>query len=166
MSIKQLEVLVADDHRLTRDMVGQVLKAFECKRVRFVADGADAFSEIISFPPDIAIIDYDMPLDGLSLLTKIRRAANSPDPTLPVIVMTSLTDLKRVRTLRDAGASEVIAKPFTAAAVLSRVAALIDNPRDFVRGPTFVGPDRRRRASPGYKGPFRRACDESVLELV
>ena len=147
-------------------MIGQVLKAMECKRVRFVSDGADAFSEIVNFPPDIAIIDYDMPLDGLSLLTKIRRAANSPDPTLPVIVMTSLTDLKRVRALRDSGASEVIAKPFNAAAVLSRVAALIDNPRTFIKTPTFIGPDRRRRTAPGYAGPFRRSCDETVLELA
>jgi DNA-binding response OmpR family regulator len=107
-----------------------------------------------------------MPLDGLSLLTKIRRAANSPDPTLPVIVMTSLTDLKRVTALRDAGASEVIAKPFTARAVLARVAALIDSPRDFIRVRQYVGPDRRRRSDPGYAGPFRRSGDETFLELI
>jgi DNA-binding response OmpR family regulator len=164
MSIKQLDVLIADDHSLTREMIGQVLKAVQCKQVRFVADGADAFFEIINAAPDIAIIDYDMPLDGLSLLTKIRRAANSPDHTLPVIVMTSLTDLKRVRSLRDAGASEVIAKPFTAAVVLSRVAALIDNPRPFIHNRTFIGPDRRRRTAPGYAGPYRRVDDEIVLE--
>ena len=166
MSIKHLEVLVADDHKLTRDMIGQVLKALECKRVRFVADGADAFSEIINFPPDIAIIDYDMPLDGLSLLTKIRRAANSPDPTLPVIVMTSLTVWKRVSALRVSGASEVIAKPFNAAAVLSRIAALIENPRDFIRTRNFIGPDRRRRTDVNYSGPFRRAHDSALVELL
>lgn len=165
MSLRKLEVLVADDHRLTRDMVGQVLRTLECKRVRFVADGANAFSEIIEFPPDIAIIDYDMPLDGLSLLTKIRRAANSPDPSLPVIVMTSLTDLKRVRNLRDAGASEVIAKPFNAAAILSRMAALIDHPRAFIQTRSFVGPDRRRRAVQGYAGPLRRSSDRVTLDL-
>ena len=165
MSIRELEVLVADDHRLTRDMVGQVLKVLECKRVRFVCDGAAAFSEIISEPPDIAIIDYDMPLDGLALLTKIRRAANSPDPTLPVIVMTSLTDVNRVRALRDSGVNEVLAKPFNAIAVLSRVAALIDHPRQFIRTRTFIGPDRRRRLAANYAGPFRRASDSNVVEL-
>ena len=40
--IKQLDVLVADDHKLTRDMIGQVLSALDCRRVRYVADGADA----------------------------------------------------------------------------------------------------------------------------
>src|SRR5689334_5455723 len=133
MSIKQLDVLVADDHKLTRDMIGQVLSALDCRRVRYVADGADALAEIMAAPPDLAIIDYHMPLDGMALLRRVRTAANSPDHTLPIIVMTSMTDLKRVMAFRDAGATEIVAKPFTAASVLSRVAAVIDSPRLFVR---------------------------------
>lgn len=165
MPIKQLDVLVADDHKLTREMIGQVLGALDCKRVRYVADGADAFWEIIDSPPDLAIVDYQMPLDGLALLRKVRRAANSPDHALPIIVMTSLTDRKRVEMLRDAGATEIIAKPFTAAAVLMRVAAVIDSPRPFVRSSGFVGPCRRRRADSGYLGPFRRA-EDNIVELT
>lgn len=165
MLIKQLDVLVADDHKLTRDMIGQLLSALDCRRVRFAADGADAFSEIIAAPPDLAIVDYHMPLDGLALLQKVRRAANSPDQTLPVIVMTSMTDRKRIMAFRDAGATEIVAKPFTASAVLSRVAAVIDNPRPFIRAPGYVGPCRRRRADPSYAGPFRRASDTVMVDL-
>ena len=165
MSIRQLDVLVADDHGLTREMVGRILNALDCKGVRYVADGADAFLRIIESPPDLAIIDYHMPLDGLALLDKVRRAANSPDHTLPVIVMTSLTDRKRIEALRDAGATEIIAKPFAAAAVLSRVAAVIDSPRPFIAGRTFVGPCRRRRVDPAYTGPMRRSGDRCVVDL-
>jgi two-component system chemotaxis response regulator CheY len=165
MSIKQLEVLVADDHSLTREMVGRVLGVLDCRRVRYVADGADAFLQIIESPPHLAIIDYHMPLDGLALLDKVRRAANSPDQTLPVIVMTSLTDRKRIEALRDAGATEIIAKPFTPAAVLSRVAAVIDSPRPFITADGFVGPCRRRRSDPAYAGPLRRAGERSVVDL-
>jgi DNA-binding response OmpR family regulator len=162
MAINQLDVLVADDHKLTREMIGQVLSALDCRRVRYVADGADAFTEIVSAPPDLALIDYHMPLDGLALLQKVRRAANSPDQALPIIVMTSMTDLKRVMAFRDAGATEVVAKPFTAASMLSRMAAVIDNPRPFVRGGGFVGPCRRRRADREYAGPLRRAADRDA----
>ena len=166
MAIRQLDVLVADDHRLTRDMIGQVLSALDCRRIRYVADGADAFTEIVSAPPDLAIIDYHMPLDGIALLERVRRAATSPDHALPVIVMTSLTDRKRIMALRDAGATEIIAKPFTALAVLARVAAVIDSPRDFIRTRAFVGPCRRRRSDSDYPGPFRRASDKAVVELA
>ena len=165
MSIKHLDILVADDHKLTRDMIGQILSALDCRRVRFVADGVDAFSEIVAAPPDLAIIDYHMPLDGLALLEKVRRAATSPDYALPVIVMTSMTDRKRVMAFRDAGATEIVAKPFTATAVLARVAAVIDSPRPFIRVGRYVGPCRRRRNDPEYAGPFRRATDEAVVEL-
>lgn len=165
MSIRQLEVLVADDHQLTRDMIGRVLSALDCKRVRYAADGAEAFLQIIDAPPDLAIVDYHMPLDGIALLHKVRRAANSPDQTLPVIVMTSLTDRKRIEALRDAGANEIIAKPFTPAAVLSRMAAVIDSPRPFVAASHFIGPCRRRRPDPHYTGPLRRAGERTRIDL-
>jgi two-component system, chemotaxis family, chemotaxis protein CheY len=165
MSFKQLDVLVVDDHKLTREMIGHVLSALECKRVRFCPDGAAAFVEIVNAPPDLVITDFHMPLDGLQLLNKVRRGANSPDAALPIIVMTSLTDRKRIEALRDAGATEIIAKPFTAAAVLSRIAAVIDTPRPFITARTFIGPCRRRRADPDYTGPARRANDQTVVDL-
>jgi CheY-like chemotaxis protein len=165
MSIKQLDVLVVDDHRLIREMIGHVLGALECKRIRNVSDGAAAFVEIVSAPPDLVICDFHMPITGLQLLNKVRRSPESPDTALPVVIMTSLTDRKRIEALRDAGATEIIAKPFTAAAVLSRIAAVIDSPRPFVMARNFIGPCRRRRADPDYLGPLRRASDKAVVEL-
>jgi len=154
-----LKLLVVDDHKIMRTIVGQIIKAIGCKTVRFAEDGDEAFDDIVSFPPDIAIIDLEMPHNGLSLLKKIRRGAESPDPTLPVIVMTSLTHRKTVLAVRDAGATEILGKPFTPAAILSRVAAVIDHPRAFIRCATFVGPDRRRAADQDFAGPWRRSED-------
>lgn len=163
MSIKQLDVLVVDDHKLIRDMIGHVLSALECRRVRYVADGAAAFAEIVYAPPDLVICDFHMPVDGLQLLNKVRRAPNSPDAALPIIMMTSLTDRSRIMALRDAGATEVIAKPITAGAVLGRIAAVIDSPRRFVNARSFVGPCRRRKADPAYTGPHRRANEQRTV---
>ena len=159
MSTRQLDILVADDHRLTRDIVGEILLAIDCTRVRYVEDGASAVSEIMAAAPDIAIVDYDMPFDGLSVLEFVRRSTASLDDALPIIVMTSLTARKRVLALRDAGANEILTKPFTARTILSRIAAVIDTPRPFIRTPNFVGPDRRRNQSIGYTGPLRREAD-------
>jgi DNA-binding response OmpR family regulator len=155
----QLNILVADDHKIMRTIMGQIIKAIGCETARFAKDGAEAFREIVSFPPDIAIIDLQMPHDGLSLLKDIRRGAASPDPTLPVIMMTSLTNRRTVLAARDAGATEILGKPFTPEAILSRVASVIDHPRTFVRSANFVGPDRRRAGLRDYAGPFRRIDD-------
>lgn len=165
MSIEKLDVLVVDDHKMIREMIRHVLSALDCRRVRNVADGGAAFAEILAVPPDLVICDLHMPLDGLQLLKQVRRSPKSPDPALPIIIMTSLTDRKRIEALRDAGATEIIAKPFTAAAVLSRIAAVIDTPRPFVTTRNYVGPCRRRRADPNYVGPLRRAGDKMVVEL-
>lgn len=146
---------------MMRTIVGQIIKAIGCKSVRFAEDGDEAFDEIVSYPPDIAIVDLQMPHDGLSLLKKIRRGAESPDPTLPVIVMTSLTHRKTVLAVRDAGATEILGKPFTPAAILTRVAAIIDHPRSFVRCAAFVGPDRRRGCDQDFAGPWRRSDDRA-----
>lgn len=159
----RLDILVADDHRLTRDIVSEVLKTIDCRRVRFVEDGARAVSEIVASPPDIAIIDFDMPSDGLSVLQFVRRSPACPDPTMPVIVMTSLTAPQRVVTLRDAGVNEVITKPFSAQIVLAKLAAVIDRPRRFIRSTNYVGPCRRRRATANYAGPLRRETDHALL---
>lgn len=158
MSPRPVDLLVVDDHRLTRTIIGEILSALDRPRIRFAEDGAQAVEEILLSPPDIAVVDFHMPFDGLALLDFIRRGPKSPDPSLPVIVMTGMTERRRIEALRDGGADEIIVKPFTAKAVLARIAAVIDRPRPFIVAPRFVGPDRRRLAE-GYDGPPRRSTD-------
>jgi DNA-binding response OmpR family regulator len=164
MALRSIEVLVVDDHRLPRDLVSEVLKVLNAN-IRHAEDGGEAFDLIVRKPPHLVITDLQMPLDGIGLLRNIRRSPRSPDPTLPVIVMTSLTDRTTVMALRDAGAHEVICKPFSARIVLERVAAVIDHPRPFVRSPQYAGPCRRRRTDPAYDGPERRASDRTFLPM-
>jgi two-component system chemotaxis response regulator CheY len=56
---------------------------------------------------------------------------------------------------RDAGITEFLAKPVSATLIYRRIAAMVENPRDFVETGSFFGPDRRRRAA-GPKGAERR----------
>ncbi len=161
MSPRPLDLLVVDDHRLTRAIIGEILSAIGRPRIRFAEDGAEAIEQILLSPPDIAVVDFHMPFDGIALLDFIRRAARSPDPSLPVIIMTSMTERSRVEAFRDAGADEIIVKPFTAKTVLSRIAAVIDRPRAFIHSRQFVGPDRRRSVEP-YDGPSRRQTDNRL----
>ena len=163
MTLFNIEVLVVDDHALTRNLVTEILHTARC-RVRTASDGVEAFDLIVREAPSIVISDLEMPNDGLSLLANIRRSPRSPDPTLPVIAMTSLTDKNTVLSLRDAGANEVISKPFSPQTVLGRVAAIIDQPRLFVRMPDYVGPDRRRKRTAGYDGPLRRSGERQVQQ--
>ena len=166
MALMSIDVVVCDDHRLTRGLVAEMLNSLRAT-IRQVEDGAEAFDEIVRSPPHLVIADLHMPIDGLTLLRHIRRSPRSPDPTLPVIAMTSLTDRKTVLALRDAGAHEVICKPFSTQIVLGRIASVIDFSRQFIRTASYVGPCRRRRPNAPYKGPLKRATDHqtALIEL-
>jgi two-component system chemotaxis response regulator CheY len=164
MALRNIEALVVDDHRLPRDLIAEVLKALNAN-VRHAEDGGEAFDLIVRKPPHLVITDLQMPLDGIGLLHNVRRSPRCPDHTLPVIAMTSLTDRTTVCALRDAGADEVISKPFSVRIVLERVAAVIEHPREFIRTPRYVGPCRRRRSDAAYQGPRRRASDKPHLHM-
>jgi DNA-binding response OmpR family regulator len=61
-------------------------------------------------------------------------------------MMTSHAEAERVIEARDAGVHEYLLKPITARAVLTRLAEVINHPRQFIRTETYFGPGPRRAA--------------------
>lgn len=167
MSLRALNVLVVDDDAFVRTIVADILRASEVGRIFEAGDGKEAFAIVCQAVPDIVILDLSMPSDGVWLLNAIRQSPASPNKEMAVIAMSGHTDRRRVEMLRDAGASEIIAKPLSVHAVLSRIVAVIDRPRPFVRRSSYVGPDRRRRETP-FLGPGRRLTDKlaNILEVA
>ncbi len=99
------------------------------------------------------------PVDGVEFTRLVRVAADSPNPFLPIIMVTGFADRTRVEEARDAGITEFIVKPVTARAVLDRLNNVINKPRPFVKTSDYFGPDRRRRQDPDHEGPWRRGTD-------
>jgi DNA-binding response OmpR family regulator len=64
--------------------------------------------------------------------------------------------VQEVKDALDAGVNEIMIKPATIKGVGDRIRAVLENPREFVRVDAYVGPDRRRRDKPDFKGPERR----------
>ncbi len=117
-------------------------------------------------PIDIVMTDLAMqPLDGIDFVRLLRNSPDSPNPMLPVIMITGHSTQARVFEARDAGVNEFLSKPVTARGVIERIAQVVENSRPFVRTPDYFGPDRRRRNDPHWHGPFRRAHEIAVTEL-
>lgn len=155
-NIERLNFLVVDDNKHMRALVKGILHALGTRNVHEAGDGADAFKELRHFPADIIICDWNMsPLDGLDFVRLVRTAKDSPNPFVPIIMLTGHTEMARVVEARDAGVHEFLAKPISAKGLYSRIKAIIDRPRPFVRTGTYFGPDRRRRQVE-YKGRERR----------
>ncbi|MBF0391848.1 MAG: response regulator [Alphaproteobacteria bacterium] len=165
-SLERLNFLVVDDNKHMRALVKTILHALGSKSVVEAADGADAFKELRHFPADIIICDWNMsPLDGLDFVRLVRTGKDSPNPFAAIIMLTGHTEMHRVVEARDAGVHEFLAKPISAKALYSRIRAIIERPRPFIRTATYFGPDRRRRQIE-YKGRERRkaAKQEQVVD--
>ena len=169
--LKNIKVLVVDDNPFMRTIVRRVLNQFNALEVREAKDGADAMDALTmgDFKPDIIIADWMMdPLDGLELTRWIRTGDDTPDPFLPIIMMSAHSEQGRVTEARDAGVNEFLVKPLSAKSIMKRIQTIIEHPRPFVRTDHYFGPDRRRHNKP-FLGQERRndydlKTDEQLAE--
>ncbi|MEE8393613.1 MAG: response regulator [Rhodospirillales bacterium] len=159
-NLERLNFLMVDDNKHMRGLVKTILNALGVRNVIEASDGADAFKELRHFPADIIIVDWNMdPLDGLDFTRMVRTAADSPNPFVPIIMLTGHTEMNRVVEARDAGVHEFLAKPISAKGLYSRIRSIIERPRPFIRTKGFnsyFGPDRRRQQMPNFMGKERR----------
>ena len=158
-ALSSIHVLLVDDNPNMRAIVAAMLKSVGVGRLTEAEDGADGLELLRR-----EAVDFRMkPMDGVAFTRAVRNQADSPNPYLPVIMMTGHSEKSRVTEARDAGVTEFVAKPVKAQTLLTRLEAVILRPRPFVRSPSYFGPDRRRTGTVGYAGPFRRA-DDSVAD--
>ena len=161
-TLKHLQVLLVDDNPHMRAITASVLRSVGVGKIVEASDGATAMDSLREHAIDIAFVDLEMqPLGGLDFTRKVRTAADSANPYLPIIMMTGHTQERRVIEARDIGVTEFLAKPITARAVVDRLNAVIVQARPFIKTEQFFGPDRRRVDDGSYKGPSRRARDPS-----
>lgn len=112
-------------------------------------------------PPDLVITDWLMePMDGIDLIRMIRKNTDSPDPFVPIILMTGYSDQPRVEAARDCGVTEFLMKPYSARDMYARIVQIIEKPRQFVDTGDFFGPDRRRRKNFTFNGHNRRSTSD------
>ncbi len=165
MRFDLLKILLVDDNQHMRMLLTEILRALGVRNIFEAMDGAEALFMMRETPMDIVMTDLTMgPLDGIDFVYLLRNSPDSPAPFAPVIMITGHSTLRRVAEARDAGVNEFLAKPVTARGVIHRINLIIEHPRPYIRCEGYFGPDRRRRAEPGFKGPFRRSGDPGVTE--
>ncbi|QJE72604.1 response regulator [Aerophototrophica crusticola] len=166
-------VLVADDNRFVRSILVTILKALGVGKILQADNGEEATAildvsaqMVDSRDIDIVFADHLMePTDGLGLLTWIRAHESDKVKFLPFVMMSGEADVKAVCAARDAGVTEYLAKPMSVMNVATRLLAIIDKPRPFVRAPGYFGPDRRRQTLP-YDGSDKRLMRPEDVRLV
>jgi len=155
-----LRILLVDDNHYMRVLLAEILRAIGVNEIHEANDGAEALQAMRNNNVDIVMTDLSMqPLDGIDFVRLLRNSPDSPNPMVPVIMVTGHSTMQRVAEARDAGVNEFLVKPLTARGVIERLSQVVENPRSFVRTASYFGPDRRRRADPNFNGPWRRSTD-------
>ena len=154
----RLKILVVDDNIHMRKLVVTILQAFGVIQIYEADTGTRAWQVIMESNPDIVVLDWVMEgMSGLDLVQMIRTNAMAPNPFVPVIMLTGHTQIEHVRMARDAGVNEFLAKPVSVKGMMTRLAAVVEHPRPYVRTGGYFGPCRRRRGHDEYRGPERRS---------
>jgi len=111
MDLSGIRVLLVDDSKLARKHIGQVLLNLGIEHIDEAVNGKDAILKIESSFYDIVVTDYNMPeMDGEELTRYIRN--NSSQSSIPILMVTSEGNQKRLAGVQQSGVSGICDKPF------------------------------------------------------
>ncbi|MDE8346941.1 MAG: response regulator [Acidocella sp.] len=105
-----LTILTVDDSRAMRDMLRHSLLAAGFRVVQ-AEDGVHGLEVLAAESPDVIVTDINMPrMDGFRFIEAVR--SDDTNRAMPVLVLTTETDIDKKMRAKQAGATGWIVKPF------------------------------------------------------
>ncbi len=106
-----MKVLVVDDSRAIRRIISDIMRQLDFE-VQEAANGLEALERLEEFgAPDIVLVDWNMPeMNGLEFIKAVR--ANPKYQDLPLMMVTTETEMERMALAFLAGVNEYVMKPF------------------------------------------------------
>jgi two-component system chemotaxis response regulator CheY len=102
--------LVVDDSKVIRKVARHILETLDFE-VREAGDGREALDSCMATPPDVVLLDWNMPvMSGMEFLRALRQNDYTVQPK--VVFCTTENDAAHIRAAIDAGADEYVMKPF------------------------------------------------------
>jgi len=120
---RRFRILVVDDQP---DMLALVVRALEGDQhtVSKATSGAAALRMIDEQMPDLVVLDYKMAgMDGMAVMDTLR--AKRETRSLPVLMLTAMTDEPSTRAGFEAGVTDYVTKPFSIPQLTARVRACL-----------------------------------------
>ncbi|MEJ7823808.1 MAG: response regulator [Solirubrobacteraceae bacterium] len=127
LRVRGTRILAVDDDEVVLSVLSSVLGEAGLS-VATCGRPTDFWKRLDEFAPDLVLLDFDMP--GVSGPQLCRAMRNEPRwAGIPVIFLTSRTDVESVRTVFDAGADDYLSKPFVGPEVVARIASRLERVR-------------------------------------
>ena len=109
MSALSLDILVAEDNETNRLLIREILLKGK-HNITEAVNGKAAYESALATPPDVVIMDIQMPVMGGLEATKLLKS-NTATRHIPVIALTAHADKRTLGECYQAGCTEVLSKP-------------------------------------------------------
>lgn len=166
VNFEKLKFMIVEDNFEIRRHIHQILKDNKARKIVTVSSEEEAVWRMQIMLPDVLIVGWNLSsVNGVDFTKVLRTSPSSPSKYLPIVLIANLAYTKDVKKARDAGASEILAVPFSAKSLYSRICSVIEKPRSFISSKKYTGPDRRRKKATDYAGSNRRKSKKGLNEV-
>lgn len=112
-------ILIADDNEPNRELLEVYLADVDCE-IATAVDGADTLEKVVSFEPDIILLDIMMPkLSGFEVCQQLK--ADPVTRQIMVLMVTALGELGDIERAVEAGTDDFLSKPVNKIELVKRV---------------------------------------------
>lgn len=113
------KLLIVDDNENNRIVLSDALDTGEYDLFE-ATDGLETLSHVEKDPPDLILLDVEMPnLDGIETLKRLK--ADESTEHIPVIMVTALNTESQISACLDLGAVDHVVKPYSSVIIRARV---------------------------------------------
>ncbi len=156
-------ILIADEHGVVRAGVRRIVEDNpKWSVVAEARDGKDAIAKAVATKPDVAILDYRLPLiDGIEATRQIRRHV----PNVEVLIFTMHDDENLLREALSAGVRAYVLKSDTQQHLISAIQALATHKSYFSDGVSQALLDTFSTKA-GRARPTLTGREQSIVHLV
>src|SRR6218665_3856820 len=126
--------------------VRMALRGMNVRNVALAANHEQLLEAFENTEPDCLVlyVDNEKPDDeGLRFLNFIRRDENSPNPKIPVIVLSPSREIPTINAVMNAGAHGYVLFPASGEILLRKITAAYTTRRAWIDRPDYVGPERK-----------------------
>lgn len=118
-----MQALVIDDSRALRRILGDMLRSLGFD-VSEASHGREGLERLRQGPlPDVVLVDWNMPeMNGLEFVVAVRAEKQFAD--IPVMMVTTETEMEQVARALSAGANEYVMKPFGKESIAEKLSIL------------------------------------------
>ena len=113
------KILIADDNQANVELLEAYLADVPCE-VEIAVDGQDTLDKVVSFRPDLILLDVMMPkLSGFEVCQKLKGDLYTNE--IMILMVTALNELGDIQRAVDAGTDDFLSKPVNKVELLKRV---------------------------------------------